>query len=442
MSTRDLLDMALRNLLKRKLRTFLTVLGVVIGTASIVVMVSIGIGMNESFARQLEDWGSLQVVNVFSPNGDGGGYSMDEEETSKTSIKAKDVKLDGAAVESFRQLANVEAVSPMKNLYLMLGVGKYVADADIIGLDPATMEAMGYKVDKGRALTGEDVKAMVVGGGVEFYDPKLSWEMRRNAEPPEIELIGEKVEVSFDWGFGTRDIDKSLKSNKFEVVGTMPEDGSNGWSVILPIREVEKIEKAQQEWEKKRRGPSGSNNQKQSKEYEQVLVKVDDIKNVKAVQQQIKDMGYRASSLSDELDAMKETTKMLRMVLGAIGAISLVVAAIGITNTMVMAIYERTREIGIMKVIGASLRDIKLLFLTEAAFIGFAGGILGIGVSFATSKLVNFAAVRQGSDMTSSIPLWLYLGAIGFATVIGVISGYLPAKRAMKLSALSAIKTE
>uniref|UniRef100_UPI0027152EA1 ABC transporter permease n=1 Tax=Anaerotignum sp. TaxID=2039241 RepID=UPI0027152EA1 len=73
MSTRDLLDMALRNLLKRKLRTFLTVLGVVIGTASIVVMVSIGIGMNESFARQLADWGSLQVINVYSPNGDGGG---------------------------------------------------------------------------------------------------------------------------------------------------------------------------------------------------------------------------------------------------------------------------------------------------------------------------------------------------------------------------------
>ncbi|MDD3394697.1 MAG: ABC transporter permease [Clostridia bacterium] len=442
MSTRDLLDMALRNLLKRKLRTFLTVLGVVIGTASIVVMVSIGIGMNESFARQLEDWGSLQVVNVFSPNGDGGGYMMEEEAASNASKKAKNVKLDGAAVESFRQLANVEAVSPLKNLYLMLGSGKYVADANIIGLDPATMEAMGYKVDNGRALTGEDVKAMVVGGGVEFYDPKLNWEMRMNSEPLQLELIGEKIEATFDWNYGTKYADKTLKSNKFEVVGTMPADGSNGWSVVMPIKEVEKIEKTQQEWEKKMNGSSGSNNQSQSKEYEQVMVKVDDIKNVKAVQQQIKDMGYRASSLSDELDAMKETTKMLRMVLGAIGAISLVVAAIGITNTMVMAIYERTREIGIMKVIGASLRDIKLLFLTEAAFIGFAGGILGIGVSFATSKLVNFAAMQQGSDMTSSIPLWLYLGAIGFATIIGVISGYLPAKRAMKLSALSAIKTE
>lgn len=441
MSTRDLLNMALRNLLKRKLRTFLTVLGVVIGTASIVVMVSIGIGMNESFARQLEDWGSLQVINVFSPNGDGGRYMIEEDESSNTSNKGKQAKLDGAAVDSFRQITGVEAVSPMKSLYLMLGSGKYVADANIIGLDPATMETMGYKIDEGRALTGEDIKAIVVGGGVEFYDPKLSWEMQMNSEPPEVELIGEKIDVTYDWSYGSRHADKSIKPFKFEVVGTMPEDGSNGWSVIMPLKEVEKIEKAQKEWEKNKYG-SSNGNQNRSKEYEQVLVKVDDIKNVQIVQQQIKDMGYRASSLTDQLETMKQTTKMLRMVLGAIGAISLVVAAIGITNTMVMAIYERTREIGIMKVIGASLRDIKLLFLTEAAFIGFAGGILGIVVSFATSKLVNLVAMQQASDMTSSIPLWLYLGAIAFATVIGVLSGYLPAKRAMKLSALTAIKTE
>ncbi len=164
--------------------------------------------------------------------------------------------------------------------------------------------------------------------------------------------------------------------------------------------------------------------------------------NVQTVQQQIKDMGFRASSLTDQLEAMKETTKMLRIVLGAIGAISMVVAAISITNTMVMAIYERTREIGIMKVIGASLRDIKLLFLTEAAFIGLAGGLAGIVVSFGVSQIVNLVAMQQGSNMTSSIPVWLYAGAVAFATGIGILSGYLPAQRAMRLSALTAIKTE
>lgn len=437
MSTRDLLSMALRNLLKRKLRTFLTVLGVVIGTASIVVMVSIGIGMNESFARQLESWGSLQVVNVYSPNS---GYGMvDVESVDNAKNQGKQVKLDAAAVEEFRQIEGVEVVSPMKTLYLLAGSGKYIADVSFIGIEPETMEALGYKVEEGRTLSAEDSRAVVLGGGVEFYDPRLNWEMRMNAEPPELSLIDEKIEVSYDWSYGTSYADKSVKATKFEVVGTMPADGANGWSAIMPIDELEKISKAQQEWEAEM---YDSSNQNTSKEYEQVLVKVADMKNVQMVQQQIKDMGYNASSLTDELEAMKETTKMLRMVLGAIGAISLIVAAIGITNTMVMAIYERTREIGIMKVIGASLRDIKLLFLTEAAFIGFAGGIVGAGISFMISKLLNFVAMQQGSDMTSSIPLWLYIGAVGFATVVGILSGYLPAQRAMKLSALTAIKTE
>ena len=205
---------------------------------------------------------------------------------------------------------------------------------------------------------------------------------------------------------------------------------------------VEKIQKEKQAWEQKQNGGSSNGNRQKSKEYQRVMVKVDEMEHVQQVQQKIKDMGFRATSLTDELEAMKETTRMLRLVLGAIGAISMVVAAISITNTMVMAIYERTKEIGIMKVIGASLKDIKGLFLTEAAFIGFSGGIIGIIVSYGASFLVNFVAQRQGSTMQSAIPIWLALGGVAFSTAVGVIAGYLPAKRAMKLSALMAIKTE
>lgn len=444
MSTRDLLDMAFRNLWKRKLRTFLTILGVVIGTASIVVMISIGIGMNESFARQLESWGSLQVIEVYSPNSGMGMHMGNEEEEKQQKKPTKQELLDAKAVDSFRQITNVEAVSPVKTLYLRMGYNKLVGDGNIIGIEPSAMEALGYKVDAGRALEGEDVKAIVIGGGVEFYNPKLSWEMRMNAEKPVLDLVGEKVEVSYDWNYGSQYADKAAKPTKFEVVGTMAADGNDGWSVVMPLKEVEKLEKAQKDWEKKRNEGYGAtgNNQRKVNEYEQVRVKVNDIDNVQAVQQQIKDRGFRTTSLTDQLESMKETSKMLRMMLGAIGAISLVVAAIGITNTMVMSIYERTREIGIMKVIGASLRDIKVLFLTEAAIIGFGGGIVGVVVSFGTSKLVNFVALKQASDMASSIPLWLYLGSIAFSTVIGIVSGYLPAQRAMRLSALSAIKTE
>lgn len=436
MSTRDLFLMALRNLWKRKLRTALTVLGVVIGTASIVVMVSIGIGMNRGFAQQLESWGSLQVINVYPS----GGMVYDDA-TGNMKQEKKANELNAQAVERFRQMESVEAVSPVIQEYLYFSVGKYVAEASVMGIEPDTMAALGYSVEEGRPLEAGDQKALVFGGGVEFYDPKLSWEMRYAADPPAVDLLNETINVSYDWNYGTRHADKSIKPIKMQAVGKTSAEGGNAWSVFMPMDELQEIQKARQEWEAEKNGNKNTEKNK-SKEYSEVLVKVDDINRVQAVQQEIKDMGFRASSLTDQLESMKETTKMLRLVLGAIGAISMVVAAISITNTMVMAIYERTKEIGIMKVIGASLRDIKRLFLTEAALIGFSGGIVGIVVSFGVSFVVNRIAAGQGSTMQSAIPLWLALGAVGFATAVGILSGYLPAKRAMKLSALTAIKTE
>ena len=435
MNRRDMIDMALRNLWKRRLRTALTVLGVVIGTASIVVMVSIGIGMNKGFASQLENWGSLQVIDVYPS----GGMEYDKATDSMKQTKKQD-ELNAKAVESFRQMEHVEAVSPVINEYLYLVTGKLVADASIIGIEPGAMTALGYQVAEGRALTEEDSKAIVVGGSVEFYNPKLSWEMRYSSEPPKVDVLNEKLSLTWDWNYGTRNADKSIKPIKVDAVGMLPADGNNSWSIIMPIKELENLQKEKKKWEESQSEGNTSSNSRKSKEYERVMVKVDEIDNVQKVQQQIKDMGFRASSLTDQLEAMKETTRMLRLVLGAIGAISMVVAAISITNTMVMAIYERTKEIGIMKVIGASLKDIKGLFLTEAAFIGFSGGIIGIIVSYGASFLVNFVAQRQGSTMQSAIPIWL--GGVAFSTAVGVIAGYLPAKRAMKLSALMAIKTE
>ncbi|MBQ3614845.1 MAG: ABC transporter permease [Anaerotignum sp.] len=435
MNKKDMIDMALRNLWKRKVRTVLTVLGVVIGTASIVVMVSIGIGMNKGFAEQLESWGSLQVINVYP----GGGMVYDEA-TGNMKQETKEAELNAKAVESFKEMEHVEAASPVINEYLYFAAGKYVAEASAIGIEPGAMEALGYKVEEGRALTDGDTKSLVFGGGVEFFDPKLSWEMRYTTEPPAVDVLNEKISVSYDWNYGTRNADKSIKAIKMDAVGKTSADGNSSWSVFMPIKELEKIQKARKEWEEKQYGSNSSRSQ--SKEYNEVLVKVDEMDNVQDVQQQIKDMGFRASSLTDQLESMQETTKMLRLVLGAIGAISMLVAAISITNTMVMSIYERTKEIGIMKVIGASLKDIRGLFLAEAAFIGFAGGVIGIMLSYLLSFIVNMVASGQGSTMQSSIPVWLALGAIAFATGVGIVAGYVPANRAMKLSALTAIKTE
>ena len=134
--------------------------------------------------------------------------------------------------------------------------------------------------------------------------------------------------------------------------------------------------------------------------------------------------------------------------LGGIGAVSLLVAAIGIANTMMMSIYERTKEIGVMKVLGCSLRNIREMFLLEAAFIGLLGGIAGNILSFVMSAAINVivgssGAMSMGTDSTISyIPWWLVLMSMVFAVLVGVLAGYFPAKRAMKLSPLAAIRNE
>ena len=213
-------------------------------------------------------------------------------------------------------------------------------------------------------------------------------------------------------------------------------DGENSYSAFMSLQYLEKILGDQQ---KSQSNDSGNRDKKKKGEYDQAIVKVDDIDNVKVVMEQLKEMGYECYSLTEYLESTQETSKMMQMVLGAIGAVSLLVAAIGITNTMIMSIYERTREIGVMKVIGASLGDIQRLFLTEAAFIGFTGGLFGLGLSYLLSKIINMVSMGQ---FQSSIPAWLAISALIFSTVVGIVAGFFPARRAMSLSALSAIKTE
>lgn len=430
MSSFDLISMAIRNLWKRKLRTFLTVLGVVIGTASIVVMISVGIGMNEGYKEQIEQMGSLNVISVYEPH------------SFEANGNSKNVVLDNKALETFRNIDGVEVVTPVKEMSLKLVSGRYASDIYVQGILPETMEAMGYKISEGRFLQEGDGLNIVLGSYVleSFYNPKLSWQYRwRNTNSITIDWENDKFEFTTDYNYGTSSADKSIKAKKIEVIGVLDSLGES-WDCVMPLSQVEKLLAEKEKQDK----TSGNNNTKKNGTYEMVKIKVADLNNVTPIQDKINDMGYQTSSLKESLNAMQSTSKMLQMVLGAIGAVSLLVAAIGITNTMVMSIYERTREIGVMKVIGATLPDIKRLFLTEAAFIGFMGGLVGAALSYLTSILVNYIGINYAGQTSnlSLIPPWLAFLGIGFATVIGILSGYFPARRAMNLSALSAIKTE
>ena len=177
--------------------------------------------------------------------------------------------------------------------------------------------------------------------------------------------------------------------------------------------------------------------------YNEVDVYVDDIDHVKEVQELIKSMGYEAYSNVEWVESTQQQYANIQAMLGGIGAVSLLVAAIGITNTMMMSIYERTKEIGVMKVLGCDMRNIQAMFLIEAAYIGFIGGVVGLGLSFGISAIINKAVAASG-NMTnlSYIPVWLAGASVIFAVIIGMVAGFFPSRRAMKLSPLAAIRNE
>lgn len=442
MNSLDLIRMGLKNLWRRKLRTFLTVLGVIIGTSSIIVMLSLGFGMQEAFKGQLARIGDLTTINVYK--GYGGGYM------EPSSGRSNDVKLDDAAIESFRNLPHVVAATPIVETWGMILSGKNIAHVTVKGIDAQTMELFEYKIAEGRLLEPGDSLSVVFGGGMKynFYNER---DMRRGIyEPPDIDLMNDRMIFTFDTSAGYPDPiygqeRPRYKEYRLKAVGVLQEGNwDTDYSIFMPIDTVEKMIE-----EKEKAENSSQQNRSRSREYERALVKVDDVNNVQDVQQIIKDNGYDAYSLSDQLSEIKKVSNIIQAVLGGIGAISLLVAAIGITNTMVMSIYERTKEIGIMKVIGASLGDIKRLFLFESALIGLLGGMFGIAISFLLSFGLNQfgqgflmnMGLEQGAKI-SIIPIWLILAALAFSAFIGILSGYYPARRAMKLSALDAIRTE
>lgn len=437
----DLLGMSLKSLWRRKTRTLLTVLGVVIGTTSIIIMLSLGIAMDQGFKEQLKQMGSLNIIEVQ------GNY----EGSIPTGESRQAALLDAAAVNRFSKLNEVEAVMPRKSAFMRVVSGKMVGDISIIGVIPQHLVAFDFNVQEGRLLLASDKEAILFGNQVmsQFYDSRLRNPMANgSSNPPQVDLVTDRLILTADMEYGQRrrsntDADyKPPEPHAAKGIGilTMSNDEKD-YSAYMNITTLEKIIAEDQKGNRELRTQSGTT------QYDTIKVKVREIDQVVAVQDKIKAMGYQVYSLTDMLNEMKKTSRTLQAILGGIGAISLLVAAIGITNTMIMSIYERTREIGVIKVLGANVADIKRLFLIEAALIGFGGGVIGALFSYLTSWVLNkvgagFMANMGGTSSISVIPFWLTLSAVVFATLVGIVSGYSPARRAMNLSALDAIRAD
>lgn len=446
MSIFDLLKMACGNFLRRKARTLLTVAGVVIGTMAVVIMISIGQGLEQGYMQQIQSWGSLTQVEVY-PN-----YSSNSD---------NQLYLDDETVKMLDDIDHVLAALPQSSTYGALVMGKKINDMSIYGIDISKLEYYDITLDNGEPVTAETFanNGYIIGYNsvFQFYNPKKGWTEENSAYDDE----GNRKELPFDitnheeariklvfdtsyyWGGGGN----KPKGYDISCRGVIDRNDSNNFSyaVVMDMRDLENLQKKYY----KDQGIKPDNDSNKNK-YNSMYVVVDDMDNVAEVQKSIDELGFQTWSSTEMLENVKEQMGMIQAVLGGIGAVAFLVAAIGISNTMVMSTYERTREIGIMKVLGCKLSDIMTLFLTEAAIIGFAGGGVGIILSLGISALMNalsdsgmLSMFSMGEGIPISvIPIWLIVGGVAFSTLVGVISGFYPALRATRLSALDAIKNE
>ncbi|MHC1740207.1 MAG: ABC transporter permease [Anaerolineaceae bacterium] len=441
----DLVNLILYNLNRRKGRVALTAVGVVIGTAAVVVLVSLAVGLQKNATSQLYGISDLTSIEVYQ------GYEMSQGVSSAVKMGGggggggssdNGIKyLTPTAIQSIAAIPNVKRV--IIEDYLQTGAdlvfGKLHAYGNILGVDVNDVSDMGLEVTQGQSTLEKGTA--VIGSWISnyFYDPKA----RPNdpvVAPPD--LLGQQVKFIL-----TKYLEDGTPISKtvtVRIVGILKESRSaSDSSIYMRLDDVT----VYNEWAR------GTRINRNREGYAMLVVKANDTKSVLTIADTINNMGYQASTPQSTVQSINSFFMVLQVIFGGVGAIALLVAAIGIANTMTMAILERTKEIGLMKAVGAKNKDIMSIFLGEAAGIGFIGGLGGVIIGWGSSALLNVVALSyfasqasSGSGsmptMATSTPFWLPLFALVFATVIGLLSGLYPALRAATLVPVAALKYE
>ena len=361
MSNRDLIRLVLANLNRMRARVALTTIGVLIGTIAVILLISLAIGLQKSIETDLIDsFGDLTTIQVFSGGNPFGGPEADSDEPVEPLTRTR--LRDLAAIE------HVNAVTPEIGLRgpASLKFGRLETFGNINGVDADAVEHLDWELASGRARIG---RGQIVLGPKVFEDADDGRRTVRTANGGNVVVETGARESSGRTTLNMQDRsitlaltrfneegDEVTRNERLRVAGVFEEsDGQNDWSIYMSTDDVEEYN-AWFSSERRERDP----------EYGNVLVLVDDRENVEAVQEEIDALGYSFFSAGEILKGIRQFFAIAQLVLGGVGSVAIVVAAIGIMNTMTMAIYERTREIGIMKAVGATNRDVLKIFLAEA----------------------------------------------------------------------------
>jgi putative ABC transport system permease protein len=459
----DYIEQSFSNLARRRLRTFLTTFGVVIGIGALVSMFAFGQGVQKNMTDKFKELELFNCVNVFPP-------AMQEQPQPKPALPIRDGRamsavegteenpqqaqvLDDDLIQRIGKIEGVESafaeirfpamvrlreketfslvqVLPANvcqaGLVKLLVAGKPYASDDANSLIISDSLLHGMKIKDAKTVVGEQVELSTL-----RFDPNLF-------SPAAIASIVQGDEIPF-----------SRESYTFTIVGVAERMGFGGFmpvrsDVFIPPGPSEKMKKISLTsiWD----FFSAADTPGQAKGYPMVTVKLSSAKYVQPVKQQVEDWGFKTFALIDELNQIKRAFIFMDMFLFAVAMIAITVASLGIINTMVMSILERYKEIGIMKAVGASDKDVKKIFFFESGVIGFLGGVFGLALGWAVSVVINRVAnyflAKQGVPYTDyfSFPWWLCLGAVAFSIVVSLAAGIYPTLRAARVDPVVALR--
>lgn len=442
MTFRDTFDLALRNLRQAKLRTSLTMLGVAIGIASLAGMVSLGVGLQDQFIDRFTKSGVFDSITVLSPSdlpggfarlGGTGGRGFGDRRGGRAGVAGGSHDLTDETIRDLASLPHVQDVYPNIRVPLQLKFNG-AQEAFVAAGIPMSAKGEGAfgSISFGSFFPNEtDMTCML----------SLDLAKRIDARDPG-SLVGQTVTLLHASAASiaaavARGVPptgaSSLEQTPCRIVGIVErETGPGGLGlavtpVMLPLARAKAM-------------------QLRPNAYQSLLVRVAQPQFTQDVEDGIKSKGLSAFSANDALQGAKRAFIILDLVLSLIGSIALAVSSLGIMNTMVMSILERTREIGIMKAIGGSNSDVRHIFLLEASAIGLFGGVAGVVLGWAVGRTINFGAnlyiQQQGGTPANlfSLPLWLIAGAIGFSIAVSLAAGLYPAARAARLDPIQALR--
>lgn len=469
----DYIRLAIKNLTRQKSRTFLTIIAITVGSLSLILMASLIIGIRQSLIEQFQELGAFNLVTVVKdPN------STDSNNLMGTSGDTSEGKMiNDATLVAAKNINHVVSATPI----LTVGIGTMKLKgqekktwANLVAFDPTT-DVFKINLLSGRKLLSSDMDKIVVGS--RFLE---EFKMVGKTE----ELIGQKVVLNSKMGGGGSGIDwgpppekppvnatedwYKTQGNKgidieAEIVGVADNGTVGDGSSYINIAWARRLN-TQIRWEFDKSGQDQKNNSNgysytptmtlvkddnfKNQGYASIMLKVDDTKNLEVVSSEVSKLGFGAMTAQDMLDQINQIMTMISIVLAVIAGISLFVASLGIINTMIMATYERIREIGVMRACGATRATIRRLFTFEAAMLGFWGGVFGMIISYILGKVAKLIVNKYATGVNIPIenignfPWWLVLSVISFTTLIGLVSGLYPAFRAARLNPVDALRYE